>query len=129
MQSQLSIWVIFVGFVLVGSCSFRKIGNYLSSAVAALEFLLESSCISYLGDGNYGDAAKDSHFLLQNARTPEEVSEGFLKGPRTCQPKDPSKPLAERLQEPSKTFQEGVEIDDALGFLGLKNQFQGPGVL
>ena len=42
----------------------------------------------------------------------------------------PSYLLAESaFTNPSKTFQEGVKIDDALGFLGLKNQFQGPGVL
>ena len=41
------------------------------------------------------------------------------------QPKDASKPLQNAFKNPSKTFQEGVEIDDALGFPGLKNQFQG----
>ena len=50
----------------------------------------------------------------------------FLKGSRTCQPKDPSK----RLQEPFENLSfEGVEMDDALGFPGLKNQFHGAGVL
>ena len=56
-------------------------------------------------------------------------SKGFSKGPRTYQPKNPSKPLQNAFKNPSKTFQEGVEIDDALGFPGLKNQFQAPGVL
>ena len=41
------------------------------------------------------------------------MSEGFLKGPRTCQPKGPSKPLQNAFNTPSKTLQEGVEIDDA----------------
>ena len=51
-------------------------------------------------------------------------------GPRTCQPKDPSKSLQNAFKNPSKTFQEGVEIDDVLClFPGLKNQFQGPAVL
>ena len=54
---------------------------------------------------------------------------GFLKGPCTRQPKVPSKPLQNSFKNPSKTFQEGVEIDDAFGFSGLQNQFQGPGVL
>ena len=52
---------------------------------------------------------------------------GALKGSRTCQPKDPSKPLQDALKNPSKTFREGVEIDDALGVPGLKHQFQGSG--
>ena len=43
--------------------------------------------------------------------------------------KDPSKLLQNAFKNPSKTFQEGVEIDDALGFPGLKNQLQGPGFL
>ena len=46
----------------------------------------------------------------------------------TCQPKDPSKALQIAFRNPSKSFQEGIEIDDALGFPGLKNQFQGPGL-
>ena len=52
---------------------------------------------------------------------PEGVSEGSLKGPRTCQPKDPSKRLPNAFENPLKPFQEGVEIDEALGFLGHKN--------
>ena len=40
----------------------------------------------------------------------EGVSEGFLKGPRTC--------LA--FKNPSKTFQEGVEIDDAFKKISSK---------
>ena len=55
------------------------------------------------------------------------VSEGFLKGFRTCQLKDPSKPLQNAFRNPPKTFQEGVKIDDALGVPELKNEFQGPG--
>ena len=39
------------------------------------------------------------------------------------------RPLPNPFKNPSKTLQEGVEINDALGFPGLKNQFQGPGVL
>ena len=64
-------------------------------------------------------------------RVSEGVSEGFLKSPCTCQPKDPSKPLQNAFNNPLKTFQEGVGIDDALGFPGASNQFldQGPGVL
>ena len=62
-------------------------------------------------------------------RASEGVSEGFLKGSRTFQLKDGSKPLQNAFKNPSKTFQQGVEIDDALGFPGLKSQFQGPGVL
>ena len=50
----------------------------------------------------------------------EGVSEGLLKGPRTCQPKDPSKPRQNAFKNPPKTFQEGVEIDDSSGFPGLK---------
>ena len=76
---------------------------------------------------------KTFHFLLHNPRIPEGFLKGSLKesltGPCTCQPKDPSKPLQNAFKNPSKTFQEGVEIDDVLGFPGLKNQFQGPGVL
>ena len=37
--------------------------------------------------------------------------------------------LQNAFKNPSKTFQEGVGIDDALGFPGLENQVQGPGVL
>ena len=59
----------------------------------------------------------------------ERVSEWFLKGFWRGQPKDPSKRLQNAFMNPSKTFQEGVEIDDALGFPGLRKQFQGPGVL
>ena len=33
------------------------------------------------------------------------------------------------FKNPSKNFQEGVKNDDALGFPGLENQFQGPGFL
>ena len=71
---------------------------------------------------------QDFHFCY---RTPgpqkvcEEVSEGVsfewvLKGlsRRTL-------PLQNAFKNPSETFQEG---DDALGFPGLKDQFQGPGV-
>ena len=68
--------------------------------------------------------------LLQNPQTPEGFLKGslkgslkgVLKGPRTCQPKDPSEPL-------QNAFQEGVKIDDALGFLGVRKtdpvQFKG----
>ena len=56
---------------------------------------------------------------------PGRVSEGFLEGSlkgfegsRAFKPKDPSKPLQHAFQEPFETFQEGVEIDDALGFPG-----------
>ena len=62
-------------------------------------------------------------------RVSEGVSEGFLRGPCTCQPKDPSKPLQSAFKNPSRALQEGVEIDDALGFPKLSNQLQGPGVL
>ena len=31
------------------------------------------------------------------------------------------------IKNPSKSFQEGVNTEDALGFPGLKDQFQGPG--
>ena len=64
--------------------------------------------------------------LLQNPRTPEGFLKGSLKGPRTCLSR---RTLQNAFKNPSKTFQEGVEIDDALGFQALKNQFQGPGVL
>ena len=68
---------------------------------------------------------------------PRGVSEGFLKGslkgslkgPRTCQPKDPSKPLQNAFKNPLKTFQEGVETDAALGFPGFKKKVFGSGVL
>ena len=53
-------------------------------------------------------------------RVSERVSEGFVMGPRTCQPKDPSKPLQNAFKNPSKTLQEGIKIDDASGFLVLK---------
>ena len=56
----------------------------------------------------------------------QKASEGFLKGPPTCQPKDPSKPLPNASRALRK---EGVEIDDVLGFPGLRDQFWGPGVL
>ena len=50
-------------------------------------------------------------------RVSEGVSEGvfewFLRGVLKGQPKDPSKPLQNAFQNPSKTFQEGAEIDDA----------------
>ena len=49
-------------------------------------------------------------------RVLEEVSEGFLKGFRRGQPKDPSKPL--QFKMPSRTLQEGVDIDDTLGLPG-----------
>ena len=39
----------------------------------------------------------------------------------------PFKSPSKRLQDPFKSLQEGVEIDDALGFPGLKSQFRGPG--
>ena len=35
-----------------------------------------------------------------------------MKGPRTCQAKDPAKPLQNAFENPSKTIQEGVEIDE-----------------
>ena len=82
-------------------------------------------------------------FLLQNPRTregfqkgcrrvSEGVSEGFLKG--ICWvlegvSQGPFKTPSKRLHEPFENLQEGVELDDALGFSGLKHQFQGPGVL
>ena len=74
-------------------------------------------------------------------RTPrhQKVSEGSPKGslkgclkgfwrvlPRTCLSR---RSLQNAFKNPSKTFQEGVEIDDAFGLPGLQNQFQGPGVL
>ena len=43
------------------------------------------------------------------------------------QPKGPSKPLQNVFKNPSKTLQEGVEIDDALGFPGLKKSAPGTG--
>ena len=65
--------------------------------------------------------------------TPEGFSEGvsevFLKDSRTCQPKDPSKPVQNAFKNPLKTFQEAAEIDDALDFPVLKSHFQGPRVL
>ena len=59
-------------------------------------------------------------------RVSEGVSEGFLRGSHTCQPKESSKPLQSSFQNRSKAFQEGVEID-AFGFPGVKLQFQGRG--
>ena len=69
--------------------------------------------------------------LLQNPLTPERslkdfgmvsegVSEGSLKAPRTCQRKGPSNPFKTPSRTFRKTFPEGVEIDDELGFQGLK---------
>ena len=56
------------------------------------------------------------------------VSQGFLNCPHTCLSR---RTLPNPFKTPSRTlrklFQEGVEIDDVLGFPGLKNQFQGPG--
>ena len=63
----------------------------------------------------------------------EGVSEGVLKGRvgslYLSQPKGPSQHPQNAFKSPSKAFHEGVEIDDALGFPGLKNQFHNPGVL
>ena len=56
----------------------------------------------------------------------ERVSEGFLKGPRPCLSR---RTLQNAFKNPPKTFREGVETDDALGFPALKDEFQGPGVL
>ena len=51
---------------------------------------------------------------------------GSLEGSSyLSQPKDPSKPLQNAFKNPSKTFQEGVVIDAALGFPGLKNSVPG----
>ena len=92
---------------------------------------------------------EDFHFLLQTPRTLEgslkgfwRVSEGVCEGVSEgvsewvfegfsylSQPNEPLKRLRSAFKNPSKTLHEGVEIDDALGFPGLKNQFQGPGVL
>ena len=50
-----------------------------------------------------------------------------MKGSRSSQPKDLSKPLQNTFKNPSKTFQQGVEIDDALGFPGSKKSVPGCG--
>ena len=47
------------------------------------------------------------------------ISEGFLKGSLKWSLKGFSKPLQNAFKNPSKTLQEGVEIDNALGFPGL----------
>ena len=52
----------------------------------------------------------------------EGISEGFLKGSAEGPFKKPSK-----RKSPSKTFQEGVEIDDALGFPGVLKSVPGSG--
>ena len=65
----------------------------------------------------FGVCNQDFHSCYRSPRTPkgfwrvsegvseevsEEVSEGFWKGPRTCQPKDPSKRLQEPFENPSR---------------------------
>ena len=66
-------------------------------------------------------------------RVSEGISEGFFEGSSYLSAEMPfkthSKVLQNALNNPSKPFQEGVETDDALGFPGLRNQFQAPGVL
>ena len=66
-------------------------------------------------------------FPATEPQDPRRVSGGFLKqslkGCRTCQPKT----LQNAFKNPSKTVQEGVEIDDALGFAGLKKAVPGCG--
>ena len=69
-------------------------------------------------------------FLPQNPRTPEGfqkgsrrvsegVSEGFSKGFRRALERGSRRILQNAFKNPSKTLQESVEIDDALGFPGL----------
>ena len=48
--------------------------------------------------------------------------EGFLKGSA----EGPFQKTQNAFKNPPKTLPEGIEIDDALGFPGLQNQFQGP---
>ena len=51
----------------------------------------------------------------------EGVAEGVSEGSSyLSQPNNPRKPQRNTFKNPSKTFQEGVKIDDALGFRGLK---------
>ena len=49
------------------------------------------------------------------SRVSQGVSEGFFKGPRTFVSR---RSLQNVFKNRSKTLQEGVEIDDALGFPG-----------
>ena len=85
----------------------------------------ESSC-----DLATEDRESRLSFLLQNPRTPEGVSEGVSEG--VCE-RVSRRTLQNPLQTPSRTIRKPckkvLKIDDALRFLGLKNQCQGPGVL
>ena len=73
---------------------------------------------------NFWVKTQNVHFCYRAPgpqKVSEGVSEGFSEGfSEASPPKDPSNPLQNAFKNPSKTFQEGVETDDALGFLGLK---------
>ena len=62
---------------------------------------------------------------------PRLLTEGFLKGVleglQKGSTEDPSKPLQSAFINPPKTLQEGVEIDDALGFPGALQSVPGSG--
>ena len=64
-------------------------------------------------------------------RVSEGVPEGLLNGSRGVLVPVSRRTLQNPFKTPSRThrkpFQEGVEIDDALSFPELNNQFQGPG--
>ena len=66
----------------------------------------------------FQDPVQVQHTLISvSAAAPKDegVSEGFLKAFRRGQPRTLQNPF----KTPSRTLQEGVEIDDALGFPGL----------
>ena len=94
----------------------------LSSPLASSKVGLEPQAQDF--HSCYRTSGPQKGFRRVSEGVSEGVSEAFLKGSFRVSEGVSRRTLPNPFKNPSKTLQEDVDIDDALGFPGLSNQLQ-----